>query len=143
MRASLLAVTQGFTFIMRRLLATVLLLFAIIGVAGASICARDDGAGACCVETTASLLCVTPAASATAGAEACCAPVVAAQSSIAPARSDKNELSGDSGHQPVFSGASHSVVQAQCLALQPERVFTATRFETGQTLYLLTGRLRR
>jgi hypothetical protein len=128
---------------LQKALAAVLLLIAGVSAAGASVCVRGDD-GACC-EGSAALQCTTgPITPAARAAEVCCTPAAVGQLSIAPADSAKDELSGRPDQRPDLPGVSHSVTtlsSAWPLRCTSHRV-VAPATETGQTIYLKTGRLR-
>lgn len=129
---------------MQRILTTILLLIAVASTAAATVCVPRDDAGACCVGSASLLCAASPATSAESAVEACCAPAAAGQVFVTPARFEKDSLSIDSVNGPDFSGTSHSIPD-QLVALQSRHIFkrrAGITLETGQAIYLQTGRLR-
>lgn len=116
-----------FTSAKQKALTGLFLLLGVVYAAGASVCMRGDS-GACCED---------PAALQ-------CAPAAVEQAAIAPAQSIKDELSGGPDCRPDLPGVSDSVPMqsiaqsSRCDCQQP----VIPNNESGQTLYLQTGRLR-
>ena len=116
-----------FTSATQKALAGLLLLLAVVYAAGASVCIRADLAGCC--EDPAALQ---------------CAPAAVEQASIAPAQSIKDELSGGLDSRADLPGAFHSFPMqsiAQSSRWDSQQPVIPND-ESGQTLYLQTGRLR-
>lgn len=113
----------------------VLLLIAVSYTAGASTCAP----GPCC-ECPATISLTSTQRT----AEACCASVSTLQGSIVSARPGKTDGQGGADPTPdlkgiLFSDSTHPLARALGRA-SLQRVVALT--ETGQSLYLHTGRLR-
>lgn len=113
----------------------VLLLIAVSYSAGASTCAP----GPCCESPATIGLTSTQRT-----AEACCALISTVQGSVATARPGKTDVQGGPDHTPDLKGIpSSDSTQPLARALgraSLRRVIALT--ETGQAIYLHTGRLR-
>jgi hypothetical protein len=113
----------------------VLLLIAVSYTAGASTCAS----GPCCAAPATINL-----TSADQMAEACCALASTFQGSVVLPRADNMGVQGDPDHAPDLNGipASDSTEPLAPVSRRVSLKRAVTLTETGQAIYLHTGRLR-
>jgi hypothetical protein len=122
---------------MSRIIVAALLLITALSAPAAAVCLRVDGRSNC-----SDVLCTTAEITQKADSAACCAPVVQEQSSIVAVRAADYESAAGSPGNDQGVGAPDAVSERRSHRYTAAAVQTAAIAQTGQTIYLRTGRLR-